>query len=299
MAESGQAGGQGLSTIEALPCWRGEARVRSLSGCLTNENFLVEDDVGRYVARLSEDRSILGIDRRTEIFAQGTAASIGIAPAIVYQAEGVLVSEFIEGKTLEAADVRDVDVLTRLAATLRRLHDAREDVLGELVYFCSFQTLRTYVSNARKLGATIPDGTEDALDDASQLGRSLGAFMPSLCHNDMLAANILDVGGELKLVDWEYGGIGRPLFDLSGVSGNCELGDELEDAFLGAYFDSLDEAMNAKREIQILKTVSLLREALWAVIQTKASELDFDYDEYARKNLEAYRAARAKITASP
>jgi len=40
-----------------------------------------------------------------------------------------------------------------------------------------------------------------------------------------------------------------------------------------------------------------LREALWSMIQTVTSELDFDYVEYARTNFEAYKEARASLSA--
>ena len=38
-------------------------------------------------------------------------------------------------------------------------------------------------------------------------------------HNDLLAANILDDGDQLWLIDWEYGGFNTPLFDLAGLAG--------------------------------------------------------------------------------
>ena len=44
--------------------------------------------------------------------------------------------------------------------------------------------------------------------------------------------------------------------------------------------------------IRVFKAASLLREALWAVIQTAISELDFDYRAYASRHFDAYRQAR-------
>jgi thiamine kinase-like enzyme len=116
-----------------------------------------------------------------------------------------------------------------------------------------------------------------------------------LCHNDLLPANILDDGNELWLVDWEYAGIGNPLFDLAGVSSNARLSDEAEAALLEAYAGPVDPRI--RREVRILKTVSLLREALWSVIQTVTSRIEFDYERYTAANLAAYEEARRRLPA--
>ena len=40
---------------------------------------------------------------------------------------------------------------------------------------------------------------------------------PCLCHNDVHHLNVID-GDSLRLIDWEYAGVGEPLFDLASVS---------------------------------------------------------------------------------
>ena len=57
-------------------------------------------------------------------------------------------------------------------------------------------------------------------------------------HNDLLAANLIDDGERLWLVDWEYGGFNSPLFDLGGLASNNELPPELEEWLLEPYFDA-------------------------------------------------------------
>src|SRR3954454_21541878 len=96
--------------------------------------------------------------------------------------------------------------------------------------------------------------------------------------------------GQLWLVDWEYAGMGHPMFDLASVSANAGLSNDDEAALLESYQGEIDP-----REldlIRIFKAASLLREALWAVIQTATSELDFDYQGYAARHFEAYRATQ-------
>ena len=41
-----------------------------------------------------------------------------------------------------------------------------------------------------------------------------------------LAANFIDDGQRLWLVDWEYAGFNSPLFDLGGLASNSEFSPE-------------------------------------------------------------------------
>ena len=95
----------------------------------------------------------------------------------------------------------------------------------------------------------------------------------------MVAANIMDDKKQLWIVDWEYGGVGNLLFDLAGISANSSLTPEQESFFVSAYFGDTNE--EALQDLRILKIASLLREALWSSVQTKLSDLDFDYVAYA------------------
>jgi thiamine kinase-like enzyme len=283
----------GEDQIARLPCWHGSIEIRPLPGGITNRNYRVTDQRRDFVARLGADLSHLGVFRHNERLCQQQAALAGIAPEVVYHQKSVLVSQFVEGRTLEEADLAQRDVLQRLVETLRCLHGSRHRLTGELLYFCPFQTARTYAATARELGAEPPSDIADLLEDAAHLAHQIAPFRPTLCHNDLLAANLIDNGERLWLVDWEYAGMGHPLFDLAGVSANCGLSPEEEAALLGDYQGATHPA--SLLELRILKTVSLLRESLWAVIQTKASDLEFDYGQYAAENFAAYRSARAAL----
>ena len=124
--------------ILSLPCWGSGVELEELPGGITNRNYKVSCSAGKRMARVCEDRKVLGIDRANERACQAAAASIGIAPAIVYHEEGVLVSEFVEGRTLEDPDVKEDETLERLALLLRGLHESRSELRGELLYFCPF-----------------------------------------------------------------------------------------------------------------------------------------------------------------
>jgi thiamine kinase-like enzyme len=279
--------------LRDLGFWQGPISVEPMTGGITNRNYYVRDAKHSYAARLCVERPLLGIDRRNEVVCQKAAHACGIAPEPVHHEDGVLISRYLPGRTLTAADVRDPAFVPRLIEVLRRLHGSWDRLTGEFLYFCPFQASRSYAKTARRLGARLPGDIDGLLEDAGRLSRRMAPFVPVLCHNDLLASNIIADDERVWLVDWEYAGIGHPLFDLAGVAANCDFSESLEVDLLAEYRGSLDERDLC--ELRILRAISLLREALWAFIQTIASDIDFDYHRYADDNLEAYREARSRI----
>ena len=164
-----------------------------------------------------------------------------------------------------------------------------------MLYFCPFQTVRTYVRNAAEIAARLPSDIAQILADSALLSRRIAPFRPALCHNDLLAANLIDADGRLWLVDWEYAGMGHHGFDLGNLSANARFTDEQDHELLTAYQGQFTPVHLA--ELRIFRAMSLLRESLWATIQTVASDIKFDYHHYAAENLEAYRQARSRLGA--
>jgi thiamine kinase-like enzyme len=280
--------------LSRLDLGAGPATVERLEGGISNHNFVVTKGNNSYVARLCDERPLLGIDRRSEFVCHRVASELGIAPEVVHHESGLLVTRFVAGRTLTPADVRQPDSISRLAKLLRQLHDAWTKLTGQIVYFCPFQAVRTYARTASNLKADLPGDIDRLLADAGALAGRIAPFRPVLCHNDMLAANFIDdSGGRLWLVDWEYAGIGHPLFDLANLSANAAFSDEQDRALLAAYDGRVEPGRLI--ELCIFKAMSSLRESLWSTIQTVASEIRFDYDRYAADNLAAYRAARSRL----
>ena len=175
-----------------------------------NQNYRVESEAGILVARVCRAQPLLGIDRRSEAAAQRVAARLGLAPELIHHEEGLLVSRHLAGRTLAAADLQDLGLIAHVGEALRRLHSARDAVTGHLVDFCPFQTIRTYARSAAELGARLPEGIDELLKDARIPVRRIGPFLPALCHNDLLPANLIWSDGRLWLIDWEYAGMGHP-----------------------------------------------------------------------------------------
>jgi thiamine kinase-like enzyme len=116
------------------------------------------------------------------------------------------------------------------------------------------------------------------------LETAAGPFDIVFGHNDLLAANFLDDGERLWLIDWDYAGYNTPLFDLGGLASNNELSEAQEMWLLEAYFEQPVRS-ELWRRYQAMKCASLLRETLWSMVSELHSTIDFDYAAYTADNL--------------
>ena len=129
-----------------------------------------------------------------------------------------------------------------------------------------------------------PEGVGWLWDIAARIRARRGRVAPCPCHNDLLTSNFIDDGRNLRIVDWEYAGMGDPFFDLANFAVNHELGAEARTALLGAYFHDIPE--DAAATLELMRFMSDFREAMWGVVQATISQLDFDYDGYAAEHFE-------------
>ncbi len=258
-----------------------------LSGGITNRNFLVEADSTprRWVIRLAgNDTYLLGISREVEHAATVAAAGVGVGPEVTafIRPEGYLVTRFIEGQPVTDEAVHRSETLERVAASLRRIHGGPA-IPG---LFIPLRIAEVYRALAAARGVPIPA----AYDLATSVGRRielalLTAPIPLVpCHNDLLNANFIDDGTRIRIVDWEYAGMGDPFFDLGNFSINHELTPDEDAALLAAYDGEVRPARLAR--LTLMRIVSDLREAMWGVLQQGISTLDVDFVAYAAEHFD-------------
>jgi thiamine kinase-like enzyme len=267
--------------------WPGRgATFEVLGGGITNHNLKVEVDGERLVLRVAgKDTTLLGIDRSVELAATRAAAAAGIGPEVVafVEPEGWLVTRFIEGEIPPVESMREPDMLARVAAALRAFHDG-PPIPGT---FDSFRVVEAYRETALARGGRVPADYDWAHEIGGRIEQERAAAEAEPCHNDLLNANFLDDGERLRIVDWEYAGMGDRFFDLANFSINHELGPEQREALLRAYFGELRGDDVAA--LDLMAFMSDFREAMWGVVQAAVSELDFDFDAYASEHFERLR----------
>ena len=284
-----------MSQLEAAVerVWPGrKPRVEILGGGITNHNLKVEVDGEVFVLRVvGKDTNLLGIDRSIELAATKAAASVGVGPEVVefVEPEGWLVTRFIEGEAPPPERMREPEMLGRVAQALRAFHDG-QPIPGS---FDSFRVVEIYRETALARGGTIPEAYEWARGVALRIERLRGDAEPRPCHNDLLNANFLDDGEHLRIVDWEYAGMGDVFFDLANFSINHELTTAASTALLDAYFGEVRPA--DVRALELMRFMSDFREAMWGVVQTAVSELDFDFVGYASEHFERLERTAAEL----
>jgi len=273
--------------------WPGrDARFEVLGGGITNHNLKVEVDGEVYVLRVvGKETDLLGIDRSVELAATETAAAVGVGPVVVafVEPEGWLVTRFIEGGTPSLERMREPHMLVRVAQALRAFHDG-PPIPGR---FDSFRVVESYRDTALARGGAIPAQFDWAHEIARRIELKRGDASLRPCHNDLLNANFLDDVTRLRIVDWEYAGMGDVFFDLANFSINHELDATAIATLLGAYFGEVrSEDAGA---LELMRFMSDFREAMWGVVQAAVSELDFDFAEYSREHFQ--RLERTAATA--
>jgi thiamine kinase-like enzyme len=105
------------------------------------------------------------------------------------------------------------------------------------------------------------------------------------CHNDLLNANFIDDGTRIRIVDWEYAGMGDPFFDLGNFSINHGLTAD-EDRILLEAYDNGPARPDRLARLLLMRVVSDFREAMWGVLQQGISTLDVDFVGYAGEHFE-------------
>jgi thiamine kinase-like enzyme len=273
----------------AAAIWPGRPlALEPLGGGITNRNFKVALDGDVFVLRIGgKDTDLLGIDRQAEYEASLAAASLGIGPEVVgfLEREGCLVTRFIAG---DPVDARTPGMLGQVGRTLRRLHDG-PSIPGR---FDAFRVVEAYCATAAARRVRIPALFAWAKGLADEIERSLGSRPRRPCHNDLLNANFIHDGERLRIVDWEYAGMGDPCFDLANFAVNHELLDDEQRELLLAYADEVRE--RDLGALRLLRFMSDFREAMWGVVQQGISELDFDFVAYANEHFERLQRTAAE-----
>ena len=256
-----------------------------LDGGITNRNYRARLGGRDYVIRVpGKDTGLLGIDRGGERVANETAAGLGIAPPVAacLDEPQCIVTEFVGGTPATTEALLEPGVLERVTACIRRLHDA-----GPIA--ATFPIFRVVEWHARDAAANgvDPPAVYDELHEAALAIEA--AFDPrslesTLCHNDLLPANVLLAADRLWIIDYEYAGMNHAVFDLANLSVNCDFDDEADHRLLTAYDG--DVSTQRLAQLALMKVMSEMREGMWAVVQQAISTLTHvDFGEYAATRL--------------
>jgi thiamine kinase len=216
---------------------------------LTNDSWRVRSENDAVIVRVSNAaEALLQIDRRSEASVLQLVAAADLGPEVLVcdLARRVLVTRDLGG-TWGEKDARLQSNISRLGALLRHLHALplptgvrRVDLL---------ETLRGY------LRALDERGHRSRLNNEATRTRGEHAALAlkqrsqeCLCHNDVHHLNIID-NGRLRLIDWEYSGIGEGMFDLASVCVYHRFGKPQRDLLLSSYLQAANPSATHRLDL--------------------------------------------------
>lgn len=207
---------------------------------LTNESWLVRTRQDDVVVRIStRAEQALQVDRQSEAQVLAVVEAAGIGPEVLLcdPAQRVLITRYL-GDTWSEADVVQEENIVRLGQLFRRLHRIPPPAGVRRVELS--ETLEGYFRTLEERGLQLALVTRSLRDRALQVAQKLREnSAATLCHNDVHHLNVTD-DGQLRLIDWEYAGVGQRLFDLASVCVYHKY-DKLQREQLLASYTSLTE----------------------------------------------------------
>jgi thiamine kinase-like enzyme len=270
----------------------GPFHISPLPGGLTNQNYKVVAASGQQaVIRLSAPQSeLLAIDRDAEHGNSLAAAAAGVAPRVLAYLpdQRALVIDWIDARTFTTADLDDAPTLGRVAAACRQLH------AGPRFHsdFNMVELQQRYLHLVISRGYRLPLTYLDLLPRVTAIGNALAMWpLPTVpCHNDLLAANIMDDGERIWFIDFEYSGNADPCFELGDLWSETGLPPDRLEVLVSAYFGQASRTMVARARLYGL--LANYGWTLWASIQAATSAVDFDFWTWG---LEKYERAAAEL----
>jgi thiamine kinase-like enzyme len=269
--------------VQAVDAWRGRTvEIEPLIGGLTNLNYAVTVEGERMFVRIpGADTSVLAVDRTNELHNTRAAAETGIGARVIYSLpeHGVIVLEWIEGRTMSNGSLAEPGMPARAAASLLRLH-AGPRFLHD---FDMFRLAERYLRVVEERGIPIPAGYRERVGRLPELEGALRARpLPAVpCHNDLLAENYIDDGAYLRIVDYEYSGNGDPAFELGNTCQELGWDSGQTEELCVAYFGDATSALLARMRLNMI--MSDVGWTLWAAIQAHISTIEFDFWGWAEE----------------
>ncbi len=277
--------------IARIPQWAGvsERAAAFLPGGITNSNYRVDVDGESFVVRIAgNDTALFGIDRQREYRCTVAANKSGVGPEVfVFLPDvEVLVTRFISGHSPSAAEMARPAMMARAVESMHRYH--RGGAFQGT--FSPFRVLEQYVRITRRYHAPLPPDVEQGHRRILEIEGALrGGALIRPCHNDLWGPNLIDDGARIRIVDWEYAGMGDVYFDLANFSVHHGLSDTQDEALLRGYFGEVRDGGFAR--LKLMKIVAELREALWYMVGVNVLRTDFDFLGAATFHFERYARA--------
>jgi len=262
-----------------------EDEITDISGLfkgMTNRHMRFSVGGKPYLLRIPGEGSNEIINREQEAMIYGVLDGKGISDVVTFISpeEGYKITEYWENS--RNCDATNWDDVTACVKQLRRLHDMRLEVSHSFDIWEKTQ----WFERLRNSPPSFADYDETRSKMASLF--ELLEKLPKdrcLCHNDVADVNFMFVDDKAYLIDWEYGGMCDPHFDLAIFCIFADYDKEQIDRASNIYFDGCTD------EISRLKvyTYCAVGGFLWSVWSEYKGSMGVDFGDYTMKQ---YRYAK-------
>jgi thiamine kinase-like enzyme/choline kinase/predicted transcriptional regulator len=263
-------------------------------GGMTNKNYKVMIDDDEYVVRVAGNGTEKMINRHEEKLNSELTYKIGINPPQLYfnVETGMKIVRMIpNAETLNPKTAKRPDNLTLVGRTLSKLHNSNIIMENQ---FNVFNTLDQYENLLKETGGNFFEDYSLIREKVMKLKNYYESLQFNLtaCHNDPLAENFVKSGDDfIYLIDWEYGGMNDPLWDVAAFSLESEYSEMEENMLLDVYFEG-DVSPESKERLLINK---VFQDFVWSVWTLYKEAQGDDFGSYginrynrAKKNIEVF-----------
>ncbi len=250
--------------------------IQPVSGGLTNTNYRVEVDGKPFFVRIpGSSTELLAVDRKNEHFNTRAAAQTGVGPQVYHYLPEyqVMVLEYLEGTTMSNSALNAKGMPAKITESIKRLHSGPRF----LTDFNMFRLTEYYLDICRQHNIRIPDGYPERLPTIQRIEQAMARQpLPTVpCNNDLLAENYIYDGKMMRIIDYEYSGNNDPCFELGNTCQELQYDEACISEVCEAYFGAPSLKMIARMKLNMI--MSDVGWALWAAIQAKISQIDYNF----------------------
>jgi thiamine kinase-like enzyme len=201
---------------------------------VSNRSYRVSANGDTFVVRLSEPGHEATLSLEDEGRLLEAVARAGLGPELVAASvdEGALITRYISAPSWTPESAGRAANIERAAALLQRLHR----VAAAPPPYAPEAYVQRYCEQAAARG-DLDAPTRRLSNELKARARDFPSAPGEavLCHNDLVAANILDNGG-LMLVDFEYAVLAQPIVDLASLAAMNDFDAHRREQLLHAYY---------------------------------------------------------------
>jgi ethanolamine kinase len=272
-----------------------------------------DDESNALVIKLFGAHTELFIDRSSEFNAMMKLSKDGVlAQHVLVQFENGVIYEYASGQACSREDVRKENIAKLIAIKLAEFHSVKIEKIEKPFLISIIRKFIQLINENEEQRKSLE--IQSIISDVDIIeARILPKLVPNaeigkdlvLCHNDLLVKNIIydKKTDQISFIDFEYTHLNYYLYDIAnhfveyaGVE-NADFTlyptrDE-QKSWLKFYFQTrpMNEQMindDLCHLIDQFSALSHLMWGLWALVQSRLSQLDFDYIHYAKQRLDCY-----------